>query len=470
MSLDLVRTLVASGAIAPDDEVRDATRSNWILACAASELRDSLKTPDSELTVERRTVRDEWFCRGVSGDFGPLTLSELIQLAAEGDLKPDEDVKAKADDYWKQVCSIRRLVELLPFPDGQASNEIYSSGSAAREGGQAHISRPSDSNACSSDSIDSAYFAGKMSQSPRDASKGGHASRGGQAQISRPSDSNACSSDSIGFTFTAGKLSQSPCEIPSSIGADMSDILPFPGVQQISNASKGGQAHISRLSDSKTRSSDSIDSTYAAGKMSQSPSTQGGQAHISRLSDSKTRSSDSIDSTYAAGKMSQSPSEGNQIDLNPISLLDEDLSLDALDRLESAVNAGDSQWTGWIGGEEFGPVTYSELLTWAVTGRLSPMDFVRRGDEGQYVPAVNIPCLFTVRAAANSLSRPVKPTRVAAIDGQQNEQRENRTNRSERRDLETVPKIETTRSMTSIVGKLATGGFQFCRSFCQKRT
>ena len=52
-------------------------------------------------------------------------------------------------------------------------------------------------------------------------------------------------------------------------------------------------------------------------------------------------------------------------------------------------------------------VDFYQLLAWAVTGRLSPMGFVRRGQEDQYVPAVNILVLFTVRAAANSLSRSV---------------------------------------------------------------
>jgi hypothetical protein len=117
VSLELVRTLVASGTIAPDDEVRSANRSNWILACAASELCGSSKSPVIGLAVERRTVRDEWFCRGATGDFGPLTLSDLIQLAAIGDLKPDEVVRSRDDDYWRQLRSIRRLCELLPFPD-----------------------------------------------------------------------------------------------------------------------------------------------------------------------------------------------------------------------------------------------------------------------------------------------------------------------------------------------------------------
>ncbi len=117
VSLDLVKTLVAAGTIAPDDEVRDATRSNWILACSASELSGSIQTPVAELVAERRAVRDEWYCRGAGGEIGPLKLSDLIQLAADGDLRPDEDVKAWADDQWKQLGSISRLVELLPFLD-----------------------------------------------------------------------------------------------------------------------------------------------------------------------------------------------------------------------------------------------------------------------------------------------------------------------------------------------------------------
>lgn len=117
VSLELVRTLVASGAIAPDDEVRDTARSNWILACAATELRVSTNAEMSQPAVERRIGRDEWYCRGYAGDYGPLSISELIQLAADGELQPDEEIKSRVDDYWRQIRSIRRLVDLLPFPN-----------------------------------------------------------------------------------------------------------------------------------------------------------------------------------------------------------------------------------------------------------------------------------------------------------------------------------------------------------------
>lgn len=115
VSLDLVRSLVTLGVIAPDDEVRDASRSNWILACAAAELRDSINSSEAQLAVERREARDQWYCRGPAGDCGPLRLVDLIELAAQGELLPDEEVKSKLDDYWRQLNTIERLIELLPF-------------------------------------------------------------------------------------------------------------------------------------------------------------------------------------------------------------------------------------------------------------------------------------------------------------------------------------------------------------------
>ena len=117
VSLDLVRSLVVSGVIAPDDEVRDLERSNWILACAASELRGSTQQRSIDLAEERRHQRDQWYCRGATGDYGPLKLVDLIELAVRGELSPDEEIKARVDDYWRQIHTFERLLELLPFPD-----------------------------------------------------------------------------------------------------------------------------------------------------------------------------------------------------------------------------------------------------------------------------------------------------------------------------------------------------------------
>lgn len=130
VALDLVRSLAATGTIACDDEVRDAQKSTWLLACCATELKDSINSPIPDLPTERRSARDEWFCRGASGEVGPLKLAELIKFAADGDLAPDEEIKAKADDYWKQVRSIQRLIDLLPFSEGDWRDPANSNGSS----------------------------------------------------------------------------------------------------------------------------------------------------------------------------------------------------------------------------------------------------------------------------------------------------------------------------------------------------
>jgi hypothetical protein len=306
VALDLVRSLVASGTIAPDDEVRDSARSNWLLACAATELRDAVKPDFLDSSVERRITRDEWFCRGATGEFGPLKLIDLIRLAADGELLPDEEIKAKADDYWKQVRTYQRLIQLLPFHDAS-------------------------------------YLTGQRT-----------------------------------FGYSP------PVSVPNSIDRnaalthdDPPSVLLFPGVR-------------STASDSVSVNS-LPNASFPEGSLAQSECSPDTRTVAATTSESLTKS----------------PALGVLSTLDHSSVYEETDPIRMWGHQDSNSTFGNSQWTGWIGGEEFGPIDYTELLTWAVTGQLSPMDFVRRGTDGQYVPAVNIPCLFTVRAAANSLSRPV---------------------------------------------------------------
>lgn len=381
VSLDLVRTLVASGTIASDDEVRDARRSNWILACAASELRDSIKTTVSDLTIERREVRDEWFCRGASGDFGPLALSELIRLAAVGELKPDEVVKTTANDYWKQICSIARLVELLPFADRLNPGNTNDLGVGPR------LLRPFDE---TNDPIESnpagqggTSESSKIAQTIREQNK--------FVEHSNPIESSKVENVTDHERMSANLERREICSTdvaPDRFAPDHTngfeyEILLFPGV----------------------RSEEVCDS-----KCSETDLPVNGDCHCDTFMTPNLTSEPS--NVFASVNHSQSLPTASFASTTMSSPHDETQSMNALDRLETAMNASDIKWTGWIAGEEFGPVDYSELLSWAVTGRLSPMDFVRRGDEGQYLPAVNVPCLFTVRAAANSLSRPVRPVAV----------------------------------------------------------
>ena len=299
VSLDLVKILVAAGTIAPDDEVRDEKNINWILACSAAELRGRIATPVSELVAERRAVRDEWYCRGAFGDVGPLAMSDLIQLAADGALLPDEEVKAWADDYWRQICSIRRLAELLPFSKVEIRQD-------------------------------------RMSQ-----------------QWLRTT-----------FRQTT-KNSQQPSPVSNQDADDALDILPFPGV--------------------RSARSDELSGPCAESAVVTPPHSV---AHVDEpASQEKAESQEKI-----------------RFQENTVVTVADD-SAGAWELQKFSRSTDSASWTGWMGGHEFGPVNFSQLLMWAVTGQLSPMDFVRRNPDDQYVPAVNIPCLFTVRAAATSLSR-----------------------------------------------------------------
>lgn len=54
----------------------------------------------------------------------------------------------------------------------------------------------------------------------------------------------------------------------------------------------------------------------------------------------------------------------------------------------------DRHWWGWAGGVEFGPVEFAQVYGLAKTGQLKPSDFVRNGQNGQFVPSSAVPGLF----------------------------------------------------------------------------
>ena len=58
----------------------------------------------------------------------------------------------------------------------------------------------------------------------------------------------------------------------------------------------------------------------------------------------------------------------------------------------------DRNWWGWIGGRQFGPVEFVQLLALIRDGQLKPGDFIRNGLYGQHVPSANVPGLFSAAA------------------------------------------------------------------------
>ncbi len=68
----------------------------------------------------------------------------------------------------------------------------------------------------------------------------------------------------------------------------------------------------------------------------------------------------------------------------------------------------DHLWYAWIGGQEYGPVDYSQLTQWATAGQLAATDYVRQGQAGQYVLASTINGLMPPPAPP-VISAPVAP-------------------------------------------------------------
>jgi len=58
----------------------------------------------------------------------------------------------------------------------------------------------------------------------------------------------------------------------------------------------------------------------------------------------------------------------------------------------------DRQWWGWMGGVAFGPVEIEQVFALVRNGQVKPTDFVRNGQFGQFVPASTVPGLFNAVA------------------------------------------------------------------------
>jgi hypothetical protein len=58
----------------------------------------------------------------------------------------------------------------------------------------------------------------------------------------------------------------------------------------------------------------------------------------------------------------------------------------------------DNQWWGWMGGAEYGPVEFQQVLALARNGQIKPPDFIRNGMLGQYIPVGSLPGLFNAVA------------------------------------------------------------------------
>lgn len=73
----------------------------------------------------------------------------------------------------------------------------------------------------------------------------------------------------------------------------------------------------------------------------------------------------------------------------------------------------DPAWWGWIGGVEYGPTGFVQVLEWAKAGRIQEADFLKNGMYGQYVPAANVPGLFNAVAMMKQAADAVAAAQIS---------------------------------------------------------
>lgn len=66
-------------------------------------------------------MNDEWYCKIIDGEFGPMPLEELAERLARRELSLDDSVRQAADDQWREAGSVARLCELAGLSDRAAA-------------------------------------------------------------------------------------------------------------------------------------------------------------------------------------------------------------------------------------------------------------------------------------------------------------------------------------------------------------
>ena len=121
-----LQQLAATGSISSADEVRAERFVNWVSAGSVGELglpADSPVSPSLAAMDHHHAAvgSGDWFCRFSGQEWGPLSFSEIVTFAEQGQLSADDEVKLGGDGKWRRVGSIGRLVAVLPFQSPENS-------------------------------------------------------------------------------------------------------------------------------------------------------------------------------------------------------------------------------------------------------------------------------------------------------------------------------------------------------------
>jgi uncharacterized protein (AIM24 family) len=94
--------------------------------------------------IVRVTMAAEWYYRATGGEFGPVSVSELVQQAADGKIVPDTEVR-KGDGAWVAASKVAGLFDRAA--QAKASVSIIPSPPPTNEGASVFVPVPRPSSA-----------------------------------------------------------------------------------------------------------------------------------------------------------------------------------------------------------------------------------------------------------------------------------------------------------------------------------
>ncbi len=122
--------LIESGQLGHSDEIRPHDSTNWskVREEHSSVPRNQIPSggtvmsldslPDAQIesaTATNPACVDQWYYQTLGQDWGPISLTDLLELAGKGDVGPDDMVRNSPTAKWRRAGSIGRLMAVMPF-------------------------------------------------------------------------------------------------------------------------------------------------------------------------------------------------------------------------------------------------------------------------------------------------------------------------------------------------------------------
>lgn len=115
------------GTLGDTDEVRAADSPRWVTYQQAFAPAKSQPTPTTTVPTDSTSSPDDelnWYYLTLGQDLGPVSFNELRQLAEQGSLTAEDEIKFGADGKYRRIGSMGKLAAYLPYaPPAKPSQE-----------------------------------------------------------------------------------------------------------------------------------------------------------------------------------------------------------------------------------------------------------------------------------------------------------------------------------------------------------